>query len=424
MLPRRVHSLARKAGNRVLSRSSLPEARLFSSFPEGYGTGAEWRPTRAVNLSAGCAALPLEVLERAQKEFLGEDLGLSVTEMGYRTKNFLDIYYAAEESFRTLMNVPDNYEIHFFNGGATLQFAALPLNLCGGNRVKKANYIMNGHWSEKALHEAQLMGIDCHEVCHDDTGLYFTLPKEESWNFALDANYIHYTSADTRQGFEYQEFPYHLIPKDQALCSDMSANLGSKEINFENYGVVYAAAHKNFSTSGVCYTIIRKDLIPETLEDVMPGTPTMCNWNRFHTAPDKIWNVPVIFSVWLGLLTTDWMKAKGGLPYFEELAIRRSNMLYDFIDDSDGFYRTFVTEDKYRSRMNVVFTIRDGEGPNEDLVEKFLVQAGEQHGWLDIRSHPLGISSAAIRVTMYNPQPIEVVEQVREFMHEFKKENA
>ena len=154
----------------------------------------------------------------------------------------------------------------------------------------------------------------------------------------------------------------------------------------------------------MCYTIIRKDLIPDSLEDVMPGTPTMCNWNRFQTAPDKIWNVPVIFSVWLGLLTTEWMKAKGGLPYFEDLAIRRSNILYDYIDDSDGFYRTFVTEDKYRSRMNVVFTIRDSEGPNEELVEKFLKQTGEER-WQNIIT-PLGISSSAIRVTMYNPQPI------------------
>lgn len=410
----------RFSGVRAFASSSSSSS---SSTPMPYGSAPEWRPTRAINLSAGCAALPLEVLERAQKEFLGNNKGLSITEMGYRTQNFHDIMYEAEDSFRSLMNVPDNYEVHFFNGGATLQFAAIPLNLCGGNRVKKANYIMSGHWSEKSILEARMMGIDCHEACLDPTGLYFTLPKEEEWDLAPGANYIHYTAADTRQGFEFQEFPYHVIPKDQTLCSDMSANLGSKEIDFNNYGVVYAAAHKNFSTSGVCYTVIRKDLIPDSLDDVMPGTPTMCNWNRFQTAPDKIWNVPVIFSVWVGLLTTEWMKAKGGLPYFEDLAIRRSNILYNFIDDSDGFYRTFVNEDKYRSRMNVVFTIRDGEGANGELVEKFLKETGEEKGWLDIRSHPLGIESSAIRVTMYNPQPIEVVEQVRDFMHEFKLAN-
>jgi len=231
--------------------------------------------------------------------------------------------------------------------------------------------------------------------------------------------YLHYTAADTRQGFEFQEFPYDVVPKGMPLICDASANLGSKPVDVSEYGVLYAAAHKNFSTSGVCYSFIRKDLINE---DVLPGTPTMCNWHRFHTAPNKVWTVPVIFSVWMGQLVMEWMTERGGLPYFEDLAIRRSNLLYDLIDNSSGYYRCFVNDWKFRSRMQVVFTIRSGVGEDEKLVQKFLDET-EKLGWLDVRSHPLGIPSDAIRITMYNPQPYETIQKVRDFMHDFMKNN-
>ena len=156
---------------------------------------------------------------------------------------------------------------------------------------------------------------------------------------------------------------------------------------------------------------------------VHPHAPTMCDWNVFQHAPNKIWNVPVIFSVWLGNLVCEHMLERGGLPYYEDLAIRRSNTLYDYIDNSNGFYRTFVNNERFRSRMQVVFTIKSGEGKDADLVEKFLQETADM-GWLDVRSHPLGIDSDAIRITMYNPQPIEVVEHVRDFMHEFQKRHT
>jgi phosphoserine aminotransferase len=377
-------------------------------------------PDRIVNLSAGCAALPLEVLQRAEKEF-NSPLGkkISVTEMGYRTNDFYHIMEASEASFRSLMNVPDTHDIHFFNGGATLQFAAVPLNLLGDSGEKKASYLMNGHWSEKAVKEADKF-TTAYRVNVDEKGLYFDYPDGKDWNIPTDSTYVHYTSADTRQGFEFQDFEYDHIPEGVILCCDASANLGSKPVDISKYGVIYAAAHKNFSTSGACYTVIRKDLITE---DVHRHTPTMCNWNVFQTAPNKIWNVPVIFSIWLGNLVCEHMLERGGLPYYEDLAIRRSNILYDFIDNSNGFYRTFVTNERFRSRMQVVFTIRDGEGSNAQLVDKFLAET-DRLGWLDVRSHPLGISSDAIRITMYNPQPIEVIEHVREFMNTFMKENA
>jgi phosphoserine aminotransferase len=398
-------------------------SRAFSTAPATFTPA--YKPQRVVNLSAGCAALPPEVLERAAKEMnspLGKDI--SITEMGYRTGDFHEIMDRSEENFRSLMNIPDTHDVHFFNGGATLQFAAVPMNLLGA-KGGKGTYIMNGHWSEKAHKEGMKFQSDSHkidQVCVDETGLYFDFPEGKHWNISDDSIYAHYTSADTRQGFEFQDFDYSAIPENVNLVCDASANLGSKEVDISKYGVIYAAAHKNFSTSGVCYTVIRKDLIPKSTEDVHPHAPTMCNWHVFDTAPNKIWNVPVIFSIWLGNLVCEHMIERGGLPYYEDLAIRRSNTLYNYIDDSDGFYRCFVNDDKFRSRMQVVFTIRTGEGKDATLVEKFIKEC-EVMGWLDVRSHPLGISSDAIRITMYNPQPIEVVEHIREFMHHFKKEN-
>merc|ERR1719261_1965936 len=392
---------------------------------------AELGVGRIVNLSAGCAALPLEVLEKAQKQFVnwqhpdGHTRAISPTEMGYRTQNFYTVMEQSEERIRELMKIPDNYEVHFFNGGATLQFAAIPMNLLGrsGNwkttHYKTANYVRNGHWSEKARDEAR-MYCHVHEVNNDPNDLYFEVPPGNKWNIDPKGAYIHYTAADTRQGFEFQNFPYHVIPEGMPLVCDASANLGSKPVDVSKYGVLYAAAHKNFSTSGVCYTIIRKDLITE---NVLPGTPTMCNWHRFQTAPNKVWTVPVIFSVWMGQLTMEWMMERGGVPYFEDLAIRRSNLLYDLIDNSGGFYRCFVNDWDFRSRMQVVFTIRSGEGADEILVQKFLDET-EALGWLDVRSHPLGIKSDAIRITMYNPQPFETIQVVREFMQDFKKRHT
>jgi len=380
---------------------------------------------RVVNLSAGCAALPLEVLERAQKDFVNwQGQGISPTEMGYRTQNFYNVMEQSEETFRKLMNIPDTHEVHMFNGGATLQFAAIPMNLLGTpggyntTHYKTANYVRNGHWSEKARDEAR-MYCHVHETNLDPKDLYFDVPEGKDWNIDKKGVYMHYTAADTRQGFEFQEFPYDAVPKGMTLVCDASANLGSKPVDVSKYGVLYAAAHKNFSTSGVCYTIIRKDLINE---NVLPGTPTMCNWHRFQTAPNKVWTVPIIFSVWMGQLVMQWMQERGGLPYFEDLAIRRSNLLYNLIDNSSGFYRCFVTDVRFRSRMQVVFTIRTGLGKDEKLVQQFLDET-EQLGWLDVRSHPLGIPSDAIRITMYNPQPIEVIQKVQDFMNDFMKRN-
>jgi len=379
--------------------------------------------SRAINLAAGAAALPLEVLEEASKQFVDTDMsGMSVAEMGYRTKPFHAIMERAENSFREFLKIPDTHEVHFFNGGATLQFSAIPMNLLGGiNEGKQANYMMSGHWSEKARNEARLFG-KVKEVAVDPQGLYFDIPEGKTWDLDKDGAYFHYTSADTRQGLEIRNFEFDAVPEGMPIVCDASANLGSHYFDVSKYGVLYAASHKNFSTAGICYSIIRRDLI--TNERQQKAIPTMCNWVTFQNAPNKIYNVPVLVSVWLGALNCEWMIRQGGLPYFEALAITRSNMLYDLIDNSSGFYRTFVNKPDLRSRMQVVFTIGSGAGEDHKLVEKFLQEANDDLGWLDIRSHPLGLPSDAIRVTMYNHQTMETVKVVREFMHDFQKRHA
>jgi len=260
------------------------------------------------------------------------------------------------------------------------------------------------------------------EVAVDPKGLYFDIPDGKTWDMDKDAAYFHYTSADTRQGLEIRDFDFSAVPDGMPVCCDASANLGSMPIDVSKYGVLYAASHKNFSTAGICYSIIRKDLITD--EAQMKMMPTMCNWLTFQNAPNKIYNVPVLASVWIGALNTEWMIERGGVEAFQELAIRRSSLLYDLIDNSNGFYRTFVNDDKFRSRMQVVFTVGTGEGKDHELVEKFLTESNDDLGWLDIRSHPLGISSDAIRVTMYNHQTFETVQVVREFMHDFMKRHS
>ncbi|GMI15144.1 hypothetical protein TrLO_g12228 [Triparma laevis f. longispina] len=380
---------------------------------------------RAINLCAGQASLPQEVLERAQKEFVNTmGSGHSVCEMGYRSKPFHRIMERAEASFRELLSIPDTHEVHFFNGGATLQFAAIPLNLMGGeNEGKAADYLMSGHWSEKARNEAKQFG-KVNEVAKDPEGTYFSIPPASEWNTDPNAAYFHYTSADTRQGLEIRNFDYDALPEGVPLCCDASANLGSFAMDIAKHDVIYSASHKNFSASGICYAIIRKDLISR--KNQMKAMPTMCNWVKFQEAPNKIYNVPVLTSVWLGMLNCEWMIEKGGIPYFEALAIKRSNLLYDLIDSSDGFYRTFVTDIKFRSRMQVVFTIKTGtEDADVALVEEFLRETNDELGWLDIRSHPLGIGHDVIRVTMYNHQTIDTITVVRDYMKQFmEKQNG
>lgn len=204
----------------------------------------------------------------------------------------------------------------------------------------------------------------------------------------------------------------------------MSANLGTKKVDWSKYGLVYSAMHKNFSTSGATIICVRKDLIdPDT---VMPITPRIANWSSFYNSPNKIYNVPNIWTIYLFQLTCEYMLQKGGLDYFEKRAKTRSDKFYDYIDNSDGYYRTFVSDWDFRSRMNICFTIKDDD---KTLIDRFINTAEKEHGWLDVRGHPMstkvnyGADTNSIRVTIYSPQKDSAIEKVLNFMDDFKKNN-
>jgi len=195
------------------------------------------------------------------------------------------------------------------------------LNLCGGNKSKVANYLLNGHWSEKARVEASKY-VKTHTVWTDPEEKFLTVDGPENWTYDKDATYFHYTACDTRHGFEFHDFPYHGVPESNTLVCDMSANLGSKRIDWDRYGVIYATMHKNFGTSGATIVCIRKDLIEE--KNVMPVAPRMANWHSFYTAPNKVYNVPTIWSIWMFQLTCEYYLEMGGLNYFEPRAKARA----------------------------------------------------------------------------------------------------
>ena len=251
-----------------------------------------------------------------------------------------------------------------------------------------------------------------------------TVDGPERWTYDKDATYFHYCTADTRHGFEFHNFPYHGVPASNVLCADMSANLGTRRVDWSRYGVVYAAMHKNFSTSGATIVCIRKDLIdPDT---VMPATPSIANWSSFYKSPNKIYNVPTIWTIWLFQLTCEYMMAKGGLDYYERRAKARAERFYDLIDNSDGYYKTFVQNEQFRSRMNICFTIKDDD---KTLIERFITNAENELGWLDVRGHPMSTKTNydsdtnSIRVTIYNPQKSCAIEKVLNFMDSFRTNN-
>jgi len=375
---------------------------------------------RLINLSAGNAVLPLEVLTRAQQELVDYNgTGQSVLEMGYRTPAHEEICRRTEALFREVNAIPDDYEVLMTSGGASLLFSTIPMNLLGESSSyqtdKSVNVLLSGYWSKKTA-AAMAKHAKVTSVGVDAADNYFALANPRDWQLDASGAYFHYTSADTRQGLQIRDFPHEAIPEGMLLVCDMSADFGSRRVDVSKFDIIYVAGHKNFSTAGVTFLIIRKSVLDQCR--VCAGTPDVCNWQVMREQPCKQYNVPIIASIWIAMLVLEWMKDKGGVPYFEELAPRRANILYDFIDASNGFYRTFVTDPKWRSWMHVVFYCEDNE------LSKQLVAFLLANNVVDARAHPLGANREAIRVTMYNPQPIEQVIAIRDLLIQFQAQHV
>ncbi|HHI93941.1 MAG TPA: 3-phosphoserine/phosphohydroxythreonine transaminase [Gammaproteobacteria bacterium] len=359
---------------------------------------------RVFNFSAGPAALPQEVLEKAQAEILDwHDAGMSVMEMSHRGKEFMSIAAQAEADLREVMAIPDNYKVLFLQGGASSQFAMVPLNLLRGKT--SADYYRTGSWSKKAIAEAKRY-CDVNIVADTETGGKFTtVPEEGSVTFNPDAAYVHYTPNETIEGVEFSYVP---DTGDIPLVADMSSTILSRQIDVSRFAIIYAGAQKNIGPAGLTIVIVRDDLIGNVKE----GAPAMFDY-AVHAKNDSMYNTPPTYGWYLAGLVFAWLKEKGGLAAMGEINQRKAEKLYAAIDAS-GFYANPVAN-HCRSWMNVPFTLA-----NADLDATFLAEAKEV-GLVTLKGHR---SVGGMRASIYNAMSEAGVDALIAFMADFEKRHA
>ena len=357
--------------------------------------------TRVYNFSAGPAALPEDVLKQAQAEMLDwHGAGMSVMEMSHRGKEFMSIASEAEADLRELMQVPDSYKVLFLQGGASSQFAMIPMNLIG--RTGKADYFRTGSWSKKAIAEAKRFGDISVTVDREIDGKFTTVPDSAEINVSADAAYVHYTPNETIEGVEFGYIPE---TGEVPLVADMSSTILSRPIDVSRFGLIYAGAQKNIGPAGLTIAIVREDLIGHAID----GTPAMFDYAT-HAKGDSMYNTPPTYGWYLAGLVFKWVKAQGGLAGMGEINQRKANMLYEAIDGS-GFYNNPV-DPNCRSWMNVPFTLA-----NAELDAEFLKQAGEA-GLKTLKGHR---SVGGMRASIYNAMPEAGVKALIDFMAEFER---
>ncbi|MES9873525.1 MAG: 3-phosphoserine/phosphohydroxythreonine transaminase [Candidatus Sedimenticola sp. 6PFRAG7] len=358
--------------------------------------------SRVYNFSAGPAALPEDVLKQAQEELLDwHGSGMSVMEMSHRGKEYMSIAGEAESDLRELMAIPDNYKVMFLQGGASSQFAMVPMNLLNGK--KGADYINTGSWSKKAIAEAKRY-CDVNIAGATPDG-QFTVPAEGDLNLNADAAYVHYTPNETIQGIE---FPYVPGTGDVPLVADFSSTILSRPVDVSKYGVIYAGAQKNIGPAGLTVVIVREDLIGNAADDA----PTMFNYAT-HSGADSMYNTPPTYGWYLAGLVFKWIKANGGLDVMAVVNERKAESLYAAIDNSD-FYNNPVNP-ACRSWMNVPFTLADAE-----LDATFLSEASEV-GLKTLKGHR---SVGGMRASIYNAMPEAGVQALVDFMADFEKRHG
>jgi len=354
---------------------------------------------RKFNFSAGPAMLPTAVIERAQQEMLEwNGSGMSVMEMSHRGKEYMSIAAKAEADLREVMAIPDNYKVLFLQGGASAQFAMIPLNLLGDKQ--SADYINTGMWSKKAIAEAKRYGAVNIAAETSDTG-FTTVPTQDQLKLDPNAAYVHYTPNETIGGVEFDYIPE---TGDVPLIADMSSTILSRPIDVTKFGMIYAGAQKNIGPAGLCIVIIREDLLGKA-RDI---TPTMFNY-AIHAENDSMYNTPPTYSWYMAGLVFEWIKEQGGLEAMAAVNKRKADKLYAAIDASD-FYGSPVAKNA-RSWMNVPFTLA-----NADLDADFLKGASER-GLVTLKGHR---SVGGMRASIYNAMPEEGVDALVAYMQEFE----
>ncbi len=357
---------------------------------------------RVYNFSAGPAVLPEEVLKEAADEMMDyQGSGMSVMEMSHRSAVYDSIIKGAEKDLRDILAIPDNYKVMFLQGGASTQFAMIPMNLMK-NRV--ADYIVTGQWAKKAYKEACIYG-KANVIASSEDKTYSYIPDCSDLPVSEDADYVYICENNTIYGTKYKKLPN---TKGKILVSDVSSCFLSEPMNVSDYGVVYGGVQKNIGPAGVVITIMREDLITD---DVLPGTPTMLKY-KTHADNDSLYNTPPAYGIYICGKVFKWLKKMGGLEVMKERNEKKAKILYDFLDSSDLFKGTVVPED--RSLMNVPFVTG-----NADLDAKFVAEA-KKAGLENLKGHR---SVGGMRASIYNAMPQAGVEKLVEFMSDFEKKN-
>ncbi len=357
---------------------------------------------RVYNFNAGPAALPLPVLEKAQAEMLEfGSSGMSVMELSHRSKDFASIIETAEANVRKLMGVSDEYEVLFLQGGASLQFAMIPMNL--RREGKSADYVNTGSWSSKAIKEAKVTG-SVNVVWDGKDENYMRAPKPSELNFSSDAEYIHICSNETIGGIRYPEFPDTQVP----LIADMSSEIMSRVIDVNKFGLIYAGAQKNLGPSGLALVIIRKDLIERASETV----PIFLRYST-HAQEKSLYNTPNCWGIYILKLVLEWVDSLGGIPAIQSINEKKASTLYSALDSSD-FWKTPADKDS-RSIMNVVWRL-----PSEELEEQFVSEA-KKAGLVGLKGHR---SVGGLRASIYNAVGQDAIDALVNFMKDFEAKNG
>ena len=344
--------------------------------------------------------LPAEVLSRAGDEITDwHGSGMSVMEMSHRGKEFMGIAAEAEKDLRELLAVPSTYKVLFLAGGATLQFAQVPLNLLRGKG--RADYVVTGEWSKKAVKEAKGF-CDVHVAASSEDRNFTYAPKQ--WNVRKDAAYVHYCSNETIGGVEF-----HAVPRtDVPLVADASSHFMSRPLDVSRFGLIYAGAQKNVGPAGLTIVVVREDLIGQAAQ----GTPSVMDY-KLQADADSMLNTPPTYSMYIAGLVFKWLKQQGGLASVEKKNIEKARLLYDYLDTTPFYGNPVAKED--RSRMNVPFTLKDAA-----LHEAFLKGAKER-GMVQLKGHR---SVGGMRASIYNAMPIEGVRTLVDYLRDFEKKNG
>lgn len=359
---------------------------------------------RAYNFNAGPSALPLHVLEKAHEEFIDfRETGMSIMEHSHRGETYEEVHNQAISRLKQLLSIPENYEVLFLQGGASLQFSMIPMNLL--NHGERAGYIMTGSWSEKAFSEAKLFG-EPYYVASTKDNHYKRIPNKSELLFNQDDAYIHLTSNNTIYGTQWQDFPeIGNVP----LIADMSSDILSRPIDVSKFGLIYAGAQKNLGPSGVTVVIIRKDLIEKSKQDI----PTMLKYST-HAKSNSLYHTPPTFGIYMLGEVLSWIEQLGGMDAITKQNEEKAQFIYNTIDNSNGFYYGHAELDS-RSLMNITFRLQ-----NEELEKRFLAEA-KNEGFFGLNGHR---SVGGCRASTYNAVPVESCKALSEFMINFQQKNG